>query len=401
MIEQPSHHVVVIDHDSAELELLLQLLKESKYRIFHFGDLPLAYKHCLSIRPDIILFEPQVSNDRGSFFLRQMKKHYCDLPVPVIIITQETDMEKRLELLALGIDDLLSKPYYAEEAVARIHVLIQENKTPLISTRPANQGFAGSLKEMNLIDLIQTMEIGAKSGIIYLYRGDKEGQVHIQSGKIVEAIVDDYPGVERAFLHMLTWIEGSFSVVVKEIVGERAVPANTQHLFDEGARIIDQWRKLTGELPSLHTHLLQVDVGQTVRLSNEERMLLRQFHEPATILRAIDRSEFEDFYTLNIIKSLLEKGLLIKTEQRQQPEERAHPVMHAPVKQGVRGSKNKYSHIFSLFRRKRQQEREQPANGPGVAFGRRESVTLFDEKIINKAVLTKAELLLIRQKFSN
>jgi CheY-like chemotaxis protein len=400
MIEQSSHHVFVIDQDSAELERLLQLLKENRYQISQFNDLQLAYKNCLATRPDIILFEPQVSNDRGSFFIRQMKKHYCDLPVPIIIITQETDLEKRLELLEMGIDDFLSKPYYPEEAVARIHVLIQENKKPLISTRTENQGFAGSLKEMNLIDLIQTMEIGAKSGIIYLYRGDKEGQVHIQSGKIVEAIVDDYPGVERAFLHMLTWIDGSFSVVVKEVVGEHAVPPNTQHLFDEGARIIDQWRKLTGELPSLQTHLLQVDVGQTVRLSNEERMLLRQFHEPATILQAIDRSEFEDFYTLNVIKSLLEKGLLIKTEQTQQPEERAHPMMSTPVKPGVRGSKNKYSHIFSLFRRKRQQERESPANG-AAAFGRQESITLFDEKIINKVVLTKAELLLIRQKFSN
>jgi CheY-like chemotaxis protein len=400
MIEQSSHHVFVIDQDSAELERLLQLLKENRYQVSQFNDLQLAYKNCLATRPDIILFEPQVSNDRGSFFIRQMKKHYSDLPVPIIIITQETDLEKRLELLEMGIDDFLSKPYYPEEAVARIHVLIQENKKPLISTRTENQGFAGSLKEMNLIDLIQTMEIGAKSGIIYLYRGDKEGQVHIQSGKIVEAIVDDYPGVERAFLHMLTWIDGSFSVVVKEVVGEHAVPPNTQYLFNEGARIIDQWRKLTGELPSLQTHLLQVDVGQTVRLSNEERMLLRQFYEPATILQAIDRSEFEDFYTLNVIKSLLEKGLLIKTEQTQQTEERAHPMMNTPVKPGVRGSKNKYSHIFSLFRRKRQQERESSANG-AAAFGRQESITLFDEKIVNKVVLTKAELLLIRQKFSN
>ncbi|RPI03918.1 MAG: response regulator [Calditrichaeota bacterium] len=404
-MEQPSPHILIIDKSSSELDRLQLLLQDSNYSVTVHGDIQTGYKQCLASRPDLILFDVNLSFDRGSLFIRQMKKQYNDLPVPIIVVTQEAELDKRISIMEMGIDDLVIKPYYPEEIVARIHLLLQESNVPYLSSRPAQQGFSGSLKEMNLIDLIQTMELGAKSGIIYLNRGDKEGQVHIHVGKIVDAIVDDYDSIERAFLHMLTWIDGTFSVVIKDIGHDfPPVAANTQKLFIEGAKVIEQWRKETGELPALHTHLIRVESSQTPGIGNEEKLMLRQFQEPCTILQAIDRSEFEDFYALKLIKYLLEKGFLIKTEHERRRDERSSfSVNPQQLRRGIRSSKNKYSQIFSLFRRKRRHEQDMSLN---LTLDENDETNLnlksnYDEKTMNKIALTKAELLLVRQKFSN
>lgn len=393
MNEPIIYRAVVID-SAPETERLAQLLKENRFQVMPFSDLSAAMPQCLAERPDVVLFDPQTAADRGAALLKQLRRQYGDRPVPVVMMTQESDLEKRLALLDMGIDDLLLKPYYPEEAVARVQVLLQETKAFLGAPRATPQGFSGSLKEMNLIDLIQTMEIGGKSGVIYLQRGDKEGQVHIRAGKIVDAAVDEYHGVERAFLNMLTWTDGSFSVAVREIPGERASSADMQRVFEEGVRSVEQWRKLIGELPSLQMQFMKVEGGDSVRLSADEYAMLRRFQEPTTLLQAIDHSEHDDFYSLNIIRALVAKGLLVKSEQRP-AEERPQPIVNM-FKPQIRTSKNKYSHIFSLFRRKRHQERESTVRSGEP----RDAAPWFEEKIINKNALTKAELLLIRQKFS-
>ena len=394
MNETIIYRAVVID-SAPETERLSQLLKENRFQVMSFSDMSAAIPHCLAERPDVVLFDPQTAADRGAALLRQLRRQYGESPLPVMVMTQERDLEKRLALFDLGIDDLLLKPYYPEEAVARVQVLLQENKSFLSAPKATPQGFAGSLKEMNLIDLIQTMEIGGKSGVIYLQRGDKEGQVHIRAGKIVDAAVDDYHGTERAFLNMLTWSDGSFSVAVREIGDERASSADLQRVFEEGVRIVEQWRKFIGELPTLQMQFMKVEGGDSVRLSSEEYAMLRRFQEPTTLLQAIDRSENDDFYSLNLIKSLVAKGLLVKSEQRP-TEERPQPIVSV-FKPKTRTSKNKYSHIFSLFRRKRHQERESTVKGGEL----RDAVPWFEDRIINQNALTKAELLLIRQKFSS
>jgi DNA-binding response OmpR family regulator len=59
--------------------------------------------------------------------------------LPVILLTARNELDNRLEGLNLGADDYLSKPFFVEELIARIHAAIRrisgerQNILPLAS----------------------------------------------------------------------------------------------------------------------------------------------------------------------------------------------------------------------------------------------------------------------------
>lgn len=401
-MNQDAYTILILDKASSEIDRLVMLLTDNNYNVTQVEDAQDAYQFCLSNHPDLIIFDVHVGGLDGLNFFRQIKNQYSTHRIPVMLVTTEKAYNKRIELMEMGVDDFISKPFYPEEVVARVINIFQEYKPVRSVTQKVDRGFVGNLKEMNLIDLIQTMELGKKSGIINLNRGDKEGQIYVNKGKIVDAIVEDYDNVQRAYLHLLTWIEGSFYIIFQDIDLDNPLTDDMQTLFSEGIKVIDQWRKEIGELPSLHTRLIAVSEEDNQTLSYPERTMIAHFQKPETILQAIDHSDFDDFDGLKVIKSLLEKGLLIKSETHQ-PVEGKKPISFRPVLNNHhRDAKSKYSHIFSVFQRSKKTEKNFNLNeAPSIPSENAGGPTAVQNRISNKVQLTKAELLLIRQKLGN
>ncbi|MBN1480236.1 response regulator [candidate division KSB1 bacterium] len=393
-----AHHIVIFDKSSLEVERLVQLLRDNSFDVTVLSNAQDAYQFCLVSQPDLIVFDIKVAGKEGLNFYRQIKNQYSTQRIPLILTTEEADHNKRVELIEMGIDDFVAKPYYAEEVVARIINLFQEFRPATFISKSVERGFIGSLKEMTLIDLIQTMELGKKSGVINLNRGDKEGQIYVNRGRIVDAVVEDYDSVERAYLHMLTWIDGTFYVIFQDVHLDSQLVSDNQALFKEGAKIIDQWRRAIGELPSLHTCLIAVKDENNSALSYPERSMLAHFHESRSILQAIDVSDFDDFDGLKIIKSLLEKGLLIKTDMHRTEKNSQHLALHHALETDKRDAKTKYSHIFSIFQRNKRSNADNHGSMNDKTDERAESLLTQHGRIKNNVQLTKAELLLIRQK---
>jgi len=395
-------HILFLEQPSAELDRVLQLLKDSHYKVTQTTDSAEAQQVCATAKPDLIVVNVGEHERENKAFIRQAKTHFATLSVPIIVTTEESDHRKRIEYMEMGVDDLLLKPYYPEDLAARIANIFQECKSPYLMSKTMDHGFVGSLAEMDLIDLIQTMELGGKSGIIHLSRGDKDGQVFIHKGKIVDAAVQGYDSAKRAFLHMLTWIDGNFYIVFQDVAANTAMPDNNQRLFEEASKIIEQWRRVTGDLPSMHTHLVAVSDKSTHPLGQQKSQMLNIFEKPQTILQAIDYSDFSDVEGLEIIKSLLEMGLLIEKEIVQN-KEKVEPYK-APLSglNGTRKFKNKYSHIFSIFQRSDGDSNLSSTRVLAVnpAVDNKQIIT-SKKKIQNRIRLTKAELLLIRQKLGS
>ena len=395
MTDQNKQHILILDSLSLQSEQLVKLLKDCNYQVTHLQHPQEAYQFCLANAVDLVIFDPKLND--GFDFFQQLKGIHPTRHIPCVITTHESNSKKRIEYMTSNIDDFVIKPYYPEEVLARVNTIFQEFKSIIPVSQNSEQGFWGNLKEMNLIDLIQTMEIGNKSGIIYLNRGDKEGQVYIHQGKIVNATVEGHDSIERAFLHMLTWIDGTFFVSFQDVSKQNTAVDSNQALFSQGTKLIDQWRQVIGELPSLNTCLKVVSNESPAPISLQEKHMLSLFQEPRTILQAIDHCEYDDFDGLTLIKALLQKGLLIKKEKADSfyGDER-WPVLKfnkTPVH-------NQYSHIFSIFMRGNGTDISQASsaiteNKPNGAngFGRSRAGS-----IENHIQLTKAELLIIRQK---
>ena len=47
------------------------------------------------------------------------------MPLPVVLLTARSELNERLEGLNLGADDYLTKPFYIQELIARIHAVVR------------------------------------------------------------------------------------------------------------------------------------------------------------------------------------------------------------------------------------------------------------------------------------
>jgi len=70
---------------------------------------------------DVIVLDIMLPGRDGLSILRSLRERQN--PVPVILLTARTGLGERLEGLNLGADDYVTKPFYAEELIARIHAV--------------------------------------------------------------------------------------------------------------------------------------------------------------------------------------------------------------------------------------------------------------------------------------
>ncbi|OQC62554.1 MAG: Transcriptional regulatory protein CusR [Verrucomicrobia bacterium ADurb.Bin006] len=87
--------------------------------VSHHGDE--GYMLATSRPYDVAVFDIMLPGRDGLSILRNLRDR--KIPLPVILLTARGELNERLEGLNLGADDYLTKPFYIEELVARIHAV--------------------------------------------------------------------------------------------------------------------------------------------------------------------------------------------------------------------------------------------------------------------------------------
>jgi len=302
--------VLVVDSNGPEVEQLIKNLIDTNLDVVHIKDGQKACDYCLTNQPHLIITELDLPLVNGVQFFRHLKSNFITSHIPIIVITKETKLEDRVKSMEIGIDDYIEKPYAPEEIVARVHLLLNEIKIIEKNRRIINHGFKGNLEEMNVVDLLKTMELSHMSGVIYLTRGFKEGQIFIDKGAIVDAFIDGFEP-EQALTHMLTWLKGVFWVSIQNIDRTRMINENNTTIISKGTKLIQKWKDLVRQLPPLNTPVKAIEPDKNKHITNPEKQILNYYAEPNTIMQGIEKSKMDDLHALELIKSLLQKGLLV------------------------------------------------------------------------------------------
>lgn len=108
-----------------------------------------------------------------------------------------------------------------------------------LSSPKYNQGFTGTLKVVQLEDLIQMCCLSGATITIQVDNDMQQGRIYIQKGDIIHAHCGEIGG-EEAFYAIMTWHNGGFETL--DGVPETAVTikANYQYLLLEAARRSDE-----------------------------------------------------------------------------------------------------------------------------------------------------------------
>jgi two-component system OmpR family response regulator len=113
--------VLLVEDDRKISSLIKKGLKEQGFVVDACENGDEGYSLATGQAYDVILLDIMLPGRDGLSILRGLRE--SKNTVPVILLTARSALQERVEGLNLGADDYLSKPFYVEELLARIHAV--------------------------------------------------------------------------------------------------------------------------------------------------------------------------------------------------------------------------------------------------------------------------------------
>lgn len=121
-----NQYILVVEDDKDLREVLQLILSEEGYLIRLVSDGTQALQVIQKNEPDLVLLDLGLPTMKGDTVCREVKKNYPE--IPVIILTGKDKTSDVVSGLNLGADDYITKPFEAEELIARIRARLRKNQ---------------------------------------------------------------------------------------------------------------------------------------------------------------------------------------------------------------------------------------------------------------------------------
>lgn len=131
---EPNKKIVVIDDEPSVQEVVRGYLEKDGYLVYVAGNgrdgLALAER----TNPGLVVLDLMLPDIAGEEICRQIRSRS---DVPILMLTAKSAEDERVNGLAIGADDYLTKPFSPRELVARVRAILrrtQGGETPLVET---------------------------------------------------------------------------------------------------------------------------------------------------------------------------------------------------------------------------------------------------------------------------
>ena len=307
--------LLLVDGDARSLRVLEVSLRKAGFSVTTAENVRDAMEKLVVRAPELIISEIRFDDGDGFDLRRKVRAHEDWQDIPFVFLTSETAIEYKIKGLELGVDDYLTKPIYIKEIVARIGILLQKKQRSRIEERKdVRTRFVGRLADMPVVDVIQTIEVSRKSGVIqFVGERDQQAAIYFRDGKVIDAEAGALQG-EDAVYRLLTWSDGDFEVMFRTVRRREVVTVSSQGLLMEGMRRLDEWTLLLEQLPSLRAKF-EVDTDELVARLGEmpdgNNRILRLIDGKRSLIEIIDACDIGDLECLQVIARLYFEGLLL------------------------------------------------------------------------------------------
>ena len=299
-------------------------LRNAGYNVAGCPSVGKAFEILHASKPDLILSDTTFADMNGFEFVEQLRQNSDWSEIPFMFLSSDGSIESKIRGLELGVEDYLTKPIYIREVVARVGIELARQTRAGLARRNADSRtrFSGSLSEMSVVDLLQTIDVSRKSGVLTLVSADgQEGMISFDSGAVINASVEDLHGEEAVYRHLL-WREGTFDLEFRRVsLSERTVHRTTQALLMEGMRRLDEWSRLLELLPSFDA-VLEVD-AEVLRerlkdLPDEQNAMIRLVDGRRTVGEILLQNGGDHVDGLRKVVDLYFEGLVCEAGRNQE-----------------------------------------------------------------------------------
>jgi len=123
--------ILVVEDERKIAGFIRQGLEEHGFDVDVSGNGDDAFTLATTRSYDAIVLDIMLPGRDGLSILRGLRERKNT--VPVILVTARTELNERIDGLNLGADDYLTKPFYVEELIARIHAVSRRVKDETLS----------------------------------------------------------------------------------------------------------------------------------------------------------------------------------------------------------------------------------------------------------------------------
>lgn len=116
--------ILVIDDEASIRKLLRLTLEGVPYRVVEARDAREGLHLAAAERPSLVVLDMGLPDRRGMEVLKDLRSWS---QVPVVVLSVENDPETVIEALDLGADDYVTKPFRADEFLARLRVCLRRS----------------------------------------------------------------------------------------------------------------------------------------------------------------------------------------------------------------------------------------------------------------------------------
>jgi DNA-binding response OmpR family regulator/signal transduction histidine kinase len=123
--------VVVVDDDPAIRAICAEVLRAHGYDVDEAGDCASARRLVLERRPQVVLVDVQLPDGDGFSLLQGLAERRAADPFAAVFLSARGETADKVRALRLGADDYLTKPFDAQELVARVDAVLRRRDAAL------------------------------------------------------------------------------------------------------------------------------------------------------------------------------------------------------------------------------------------------------------------------------
>ncbi len=164
------HTILIVEDDKGLQKYLKELLLDNGYSVKIASDGIEALESLTKTEPDVMVLDLGLPNMSGEAVCAEVRKKYPELPV--IILTAKDSISDIVQGLNLGADDYMTKPFVADEFLARIKARLRRQD-------------GGSDSILTVSDLT------LNSKTLEVTRGDKNIQLTPQEFKLLQYLMNN------------------------------------------------------------------------------------------------------------------------------------------------------------------------------------------------------------------
>lgn len=190
--------ILVVEDEIAISMVLKAYLEREGFDVVQVYDGLKAIPMFEETKPDLVLLDVMLPGKEGWDILKEIRE---DDTCPVIMLTALTDVDYRLSGFKSGADDYISKPFVAEEVVARVHAVLRRSSSS-VATKDGHVHEFGSLTIDDLSYMVhlngEEINLTPRDLSLLVFFAKHPNQIFTREQLLDQVWGMDYDGSDRA-----------------------------------------------------------------------------------------------------------------------------------------------------------------------------------------------------------